>query len=268
MVRDEFRLIRHKSAEAIDHKVPGASSARKMLGVLLCFSPEKPHWTVPELGDRLDASISTTYRFVALLREVGLLQPAGENAYRLSERVVVLARAAQQGRSSLEEISLDVMTRIRDATDETVLIARRQHDHAYCVERVESRQPVRLQFDRGQPMALHRGAMSRVLLANAPRSERDHYLAAITNSLSERSAALLTPEKLDEVARSGYTQSFEEIDLGIWGAAAAITVDDHTVAALGVAGPIYRLDEAKRERIIKRVCDGAREISEKLRGVA
>ena len=235
-----------------------------MLSALLCFSVQKPHWTVAELSEALSVSMPTMYRYVALLREVGLLEPSDSNAYRVSERVIALAHAAQQGRSSLEDIAIPVLTRIRDRVDETVLVARRSRNSAYCVERVESRKPVRLQFHRGQPMSLHLGSMARILLANMPKAERDTYLASVASGLPSRNAELLSEESLRRVAESGFTQSFEEVDEGIWGAAAAIQRGGQVVAAIGVAAPIYRLNESLRERIIGEVRSGAAELSERL----
>jgi DNA-binding IclR family transcriptional regulator len=247
--------------EGTAHKVAGASSARKLLSVLLCFSVERPSWSVSELCDLLDVSVSTMYRYVALLREVGLLEPDSDNTYRLSSRVIALARAADAGRSTLEEVALPVMTRLRDEFNETVLLARRNRDYAYCIERVESRQPVRLQFDRGQPMSLHRGAMARVLLATSPRVDRERYLASIKGGAGEKVAALLTPESLDEVAKLGYAVSTEEVDEGIWGTAAAIRSGQQTIAAIGVAAPIYRLDAELRAAIVSGIRQAAEEIS-------
>jgi len=253
-------MPRESAAESVTNRVAGASSARKMLSVLLCFSPEQPVWTVAELSEHLDASMSTMYRYVALLREVGLLEPAELNSYRVSDRVVTLARAAQRARSSLEDVSIPVLTRIRDVTDETALLARRHRDYAYCVDRVESLQPVRLQFERGQPMSLYRGALARVLLAHMPLAERKAFLASVPDR-SALESPLLSEDALDAVVRDGYTQSFEEVDAGIWGSAAAITVDGRAVAAIGVAAPIYRLDARHRELIIDQLRSGARDIS-------
>ena len=246
----------------------GAESARKMLNVLFCFTAEKPLWTVADLCRELDVSTSTMYRHVALLREVGLLDAASDNTYRISTRIMTLAAAAEQAGASLESVALPVMTRIRDLTGETVLISRRNRTFVYCVDRVESEKPVRLQFDRGQPMSLHAGSMARVLLANMPAAERDAYLNTIRSELSEQSAAVLSPESLEVVRIAGYTQSFEEIDEGIWGTAAAITVQGQTVAAIGVAAPIYRLDARMREITVGAVRAGAEEISRALAATA
>lgn len=247
-----------------ERPVSGASSARKMLHVLFCFTADKPLWSVAELCRELDVSTSTMYRYVALLREVGLLDTANDNSYRISSRIQTLAAAAEQAGTPLETVALPVMTRIRDLIGETVLISRRNKSFVYCIDRVESEKPVRLQFDRGQPMSLHKGSMARLLLASMPLSEREGYLSGVLPGLSDKEAALLSEESLEAVRQAGYTQSFEEIDEGIWGAAASITLHGHSIAAIGVAAPMYRLDARMREVTITALRQGADEISRAL----
>jgi len=237
--------------------IPGAGSARKVLDVLFCFSADRPVWTAFELSRQIAVSSATVYRYLALLRDVGLVDDDGAGSYRLSMRVKAFTAAAEAARSTLETLALPVMTRIRDSIDETVLLARRMGDSAIAVERVESLQPVRLQFDVGRRMMLHRGSIPRVLLAALPDHEREAYL---DETFPHGRPHDLTPAALDAVVQAGYTQSFGEIDDGIWGAAAAIKVNGVTAAALGVAAPVYRLDAQQRERIIEVVRQGAEEI--------
>lgn len=243
------------------NKVSGAASAAKLLGVILCFSAQRPRWTVAELCEGLKVSLATMYRYVAVLRKVGLIEDSGSGGYRLSKRFIELAGAAQQGQSTLDQISLPVITAIRDKMNETVLIVRRHQDYAYCVERVKSTQAVRLQFTRGQPMKLHRGAAPRVLLAFAPPQERDRYLASIASQIDRKTAKMLSARMLAEVMKNGYTESFGEIDEGIWGVAAAVREDGQVIAALAIAAPIFRINGRKRQRMIAEVRRGANEIS-------
>ncbi|HEY1746271.1 MAG TPA: IclR family transcriptional regulator [Xanthobacteraceae bacterium] len=241
-------------------KIRGAASAAKLLGVVLCFSPDRPHWTVPELCSELDVSQSTMYRYIALLREAGLLEFYRPDGYRLSTRFFTLASAARMGRSRLDEISLPVITAIRDRTDETVLIARRHRDFVYCVERADSSHAVRLQFSPGQPMSLHLGAAARVLLAFAPVQERNRYLASIADKIDARTARLLSPKALGEIVKQGYTESFGEVDEGIWGSAAAIVDNDQVVGALAIAAPIFRTNQRTRKQLVAEVRQGAKEV--------
>ncbi len=120
---------------------------------------------------------------------------------------------------------------------------------------------MRLQFNRGQPMSLHRGAAARVLLAFAPAQERNRYLASISDKIDKKTAKMLSPKMLAEVVKTGFTESFGEIDDGIWGAAAAIREDDQVIAALAIAVPIFRNNARRRQQLIAEVRRGAAEIS-------
>ena len=104
---------------------PGAEGARRVLSVLQAFSPRQHTLTARELAELTAIPLPSMYRYIALLREVGLIETHDLNGYRLSKRFIALARAAQQGEASLDRISLPIITGIRDRTDETVLIARR-----------------------------------------------------------------------------------------------------------------------------------------------
>jgi len=243
----------------------GAETGRKTLSVLGLFTGSRPTWTVAELAQELGLTTSTAYRYVGLLREEGFLESATDSAYRVTARVLDLAAAHTASRTDIVDIAVPLMTRLRDEVGETVLIARRAGDYAYCVERVESQQAVRLQFRRGQAMSLHSGSIPRTLLAYMPRGERERYVASVQSQVaSDAHRALLSPEALDELARMGQTESFEEIDPQIWGCAAAVHAPGGEVLALGTAGPVYRLQDADRARIQERIADAARQITDAL----
>lgn len=252
------------SARDGDRRVSGAESARKMLSMLLCFSADRPTWSVPQLAEEVELSTSSAYRYVAVLREVGLLDTAGENTYRVTDRAVSLAGAAEAAKAPLIDTALPIMTRLRDQIDETVLVAQRTGTTVYCVDRVESRHPVRLQFDRGQPMPLHSGALARVLLAAMSERERDDYLRDVIPTVTPNQSRLLTSEALAEVSRTGAAESSGEVDAGIWGAASAIVVEKRVVAAIGTAAPDYRMDETRRTQVRQLVDFAASEVSQAL----
>src|SRR6476620_6862413 len=67
------------------NRTVGAESSRKLLHALLAFDEHHPSWTVPGLASHLGVPQSTMYRYIALLREVGLVDSAGGGEYRLTE---------------------------------------------------------------------------------------------------------------------------------------------------------------------------------------
>ncbi len=257
-----------EAARRIEGRTPGAESGRKLLGALLAFSETDPVWSVADLANHVGVPTSTMYRYVALLREMGLVDGAGVGHYRLTDRVVGLARAVEMSRTSLIEVARPHMVDLRDAIDETVILVRRGGTYAYCVDRVESTHPVRLQFDPGQAMPIHAGSASRVLLAAMPHNERENLLAEVRPGLAPQLATRLTDAALTQVAKAGWTESFEEVDEGIWGCAAAISDTSGVIASLGTAGPIFRLNEDRRRMIIERMRDSARQITRQLNAPA
>jgi DNA-binding IclR family transcriptional regulator len=244
------------------NRVAGTESSRRLLSVLFSFTELRPTWSVAELSESLALTQSAVYRYVGLLREVGLVDNAPDNRYRLSERTAALAAAAAAARAPLGDVALPVIERLRDTIDEAVFVARRIGWHAFTVARAESRKPVRLQFEPGQAMRLHIGSMPRILLASLSEKEQERYLAGLDDAA--RTSEFLTPAALDRVRRERVTESFEEIDEGIWGVAAAIVDGEEIVGAIGCAAPIYRTDEDKRRMIRQLIVAGAAEVSSAL----
>ncbi|WP_144875896.1 IclR family transcriptional regulator [Microbacterium sp. 1.5R] len=244
------------------NRVPGAESGRRLLAVLLSFTESRPLWTVADLATELDMGTSMVYRYIALLREVGLVDAAHDSQYRVTDLAASLAAASAAVRAPIAATSLPVISRIRDEIGETVLVARRSGSVVYTVERAESNRPVRLQFERGQAMSLHVGSLSRVLLAHLPHAEREAYVAQLADDV--RSLPTLAPVALDEVVSQGFAESFEEIDDGIWGVAAPLFSGGAVAGAIGCAAPLYRTPAEQRNRIRAAIRAGAEEISREL----
>lgn len=245
-------------------RVPGTESSRRLLSVLLSFSESRPLWTVPELAEELGLTPSTVYRYIGVLRETGLVERAPENRYALSERVISMSHAVRAARGTLGDIAAPVLRRLRDTIDETVLVGRRIGWNVFTVAREDSRKPVRLQFEEGQAMQLHAGAVPRILLAAMPLGEQEQYLHTLSES--ERSREELTIEARKQTRKERVTESFDEVDEGIWGVAAAIVDrNDEVVGAIACAAPLYRTDIDKRRMIRELIIAGADEIAVALR---
>ena len=245
-------------------RVTGAESGRKLLQVLLLFNAAHPLWTVGEIGKALGLTQSMVYRYVALLREVGLLDSAGGKSYRVTELTRSLSDAAVKARVPLGEAALPVLTQLRDATNETAFVSQRSGWFAYLVERVETTHPVRLLFERGQAFPLHQGAASRLLLASMSVGDRAAYFDLMGVDRKRYRPELLADSVLDALREDGVTESHEEVGEGIWSVAAAVRDESQIVAAISLAAPLFRTRAAERKDIRHRVCEAARTLSEDL----
>jgi DNA-binding IclR family transcriptional regulator len=240
-------------------RASSAETGKRLLDLLLLFSASAPRWTIQELSDQSGFSLSTTYRYVAALRETGLLERMGDAQYRVTDLVFALAEAAKAARAPLAELARPILSRLRDEIGESVFVARRTGKRVVMVAREESRRPVRLQFEPGRPMSLHTGSLSRVLLAAMPLAEKTAYLLSLNPEVRNRTT--LSDESLALVAAAGRAESFEEVDEGIWGTSAVVKTDGAVTAALGCAAPLYRNDEGKRMHISTLVSEAAEELT-------
>jgi DNA-binding IclR family transcriptional regulator len=198
------------------------------------------------------------YRYIALLRDTGLLVGDDRGAYHLSPRFITLARAAKAA-ERLIEIADPVMRDLMHECGETVIFVRLIARVPVCVHRVESEHHLRATFEPGQSLPLLRGASGRVLLAGLPERLRREHLAPFTRS--DPAATAEIEETLVKVAASGWATSEEEIDHGVWAASAAVTDGRSTVAALTVPSPLVRAPAAQQQRLLGQVQAAAARLS-------
>ncbi len=233
--------------------------------MLQAFSPGHHTLTARDLAESTGIPLPSMYRYIALLRETGLLVGDERGAYHLSARLISLARAAEAAESIIE-IADPVMRKLVHECGETVILVRLISRIPVCVHRVESAHHLRATFEPGQPLPLERGASGRVLLGGLPAQTRQDYLAAFAKLDPE--AAARVEQSAAEVAERGWAVSEEEIDRGVWAASAAVTDGRSTIAALTVPSPLVRAPAALQDRLLGQVRAAARALSELLRDVS
>ncbi len=239
-------------------KPSGSESARRVLDLLLTYTRDRHTLSSRELAAETGIPLPTVYRYVAFLREMGLLLERGNAGYSLSARFISLAQAAEAA-ERLIDIADPVMRRLSDAVDETVILVRLVAGSAVCVHRIASAHRLRISFEPGQPLSLEGGASARLLLASLTPEARRAHLAGLAERDPERAAWL---EAEIELARErGWAISTEEIDRGIWAASAAIRDRARIIASLTVPSPLVRTDAPVQEQMLARVRAAAEEIN-------
>jgi DNA-binding IclR family transcriptional regulator len=217
---------------------------------------------VRDLARATGIPLPSVYRYVALLREMGLLVGDERGSYHLSARLSILAQAAETA-ETLIDFADPVMRRLSAATGETVILVRLIAQSAVCVHRVESRHSLRTSYEPGQPLSLERGASARLLLAGMTAEVRREYLVPL--AVRDPHEAARMEEQVVIAAERGWAVSEEEIDVGIWAAAAAVRDRTGIVAALSVPSPLVRAPEALHEELLANVRAAAEEINAALR---
>jgi DNA-binding IclR family transcriptional regulator len=229
-----------------------------VLAVLQAFSPARPALTARELAEMTAIPLPSMYRYIALLRDTGLLAGDDRGAYHLSPRLFGLARAAEAA-ETLIEVADPVMRDLVAECGETAVCVRLITRVAVCVHRVEPPQRRRVTFAPGEPLPLLRGASGRVLLAGLPERQRRELLAPLAQS--DPAAAEQLAEAVARTAVRGWATSEEEIGRGVWAASAAVTDGRVTVAALTVPSPLVRAPAELQDRLLGQVRVAAARLS-------
>ncbi len=205
---------------------------------------EHPGLGVTELARLTGSTKSQVFRQLHTFQERGyVLKNPITRAYDLGYRPLYVAERAKRQTNllSLAQPYLDELSAL--SRENAHLIVRDGH-HSVCVGLCESPQNLRLYAQVGRRGPLHAGGGSKVLLAYAPYEVRTDVLAGPLERYTD--ATITDPEVLDQVlaaiVRDGYHLALQDIDDGAFAMSAPIR--DHTdgvVAALSIAGPMYRL---------------------------
>lgn len=232
-----------------------------MLAVLQAFTPGRHTLTARDLAESTGIPLPSMYRYIALLRETGLLIGDERGCYHLSARLISLARAAEAAESIIE-IADPVMRGLAMECGETVILVRLVARSPVCVHRVESAHHLRAAFEPGQPLPLSRGASSKVLLSGLSPQVRKDYLGQFAKADPDGAARM--EEAAQVAAERGWAVSEEEIDRGVWAASAAVTDGRSVVAALTVPSPLVRAPTELQERLLVQVREAAAVLSDRL----
>jgi len=236
----------------------GCEGARRVLALMLAFSAERPTLSARDLAAATGIALPSVYRYITLLRETGLLAEGERGSFRLSARLIGLARAAEAA-ESISDIADPIMRALMARTEETVILVRLIGRSAVCVHRVESEHHLRTTFEPGQPLPLDAGASARILLSGLTPELRREYLSGYSARDPKGAAAL--EERVLAAARLGWAVSEEEVDRGVWAVSAPVLEGKRIVAALTIPSPLTRSPEGTREERLALVRAAAREIT-------
>jgi DNA-binding IclR family transcriptional regulator len=224
-------------------------SSRKVLRALLAFSVDRPRHSAESLAEAIGLPLSSTYRYLAILREAELIDEEGRGSFVLAPRVIGLAQAARAG-TDLASIARPYMRRLSQETGETVILVRRSGDRAVCIERVESSSRIRLSFDVGTALPLHRGASPKMLLAHLPPAELDAMLGDLVAHEpgfgAQRNVLL---KELAVIRDRGWTESHQEITPHVYAVAVGIFDATGVIATLTIAAPAFRTPRASQIKL-------------------
>jgi len=255
------------SNNGVDSGNGGVQSVDRALYVLELLA-RRGEAGVTELASDIGVHKSTVSRLLAALEDRELVEQAFERGkYRLGFGILRLANAVsgrldvtRQGREICERLALEV--------GETVNIAVLRSEYAVNVDQARGPAAISTHNWVGELTPLHATSSGKVLLAfMSPDARRELLADAGLRRFTEHTITSVErlETQLQDVPRTGYVVSLEELEHGLNAVAAPIR--DHlggVIAALSVSGPAYRLTVDRVREIAPTVVSAADDVSRRM----
>jgi len=206
---------------------------------------------VTELASRLHLHKNNVFRLLATLEQQGYIeQLKPTDRYRLGVRSFELGQAFARGRS-LHTRAHRYLEEVAAETGESAHLAIMREFEVVYIDGVTSDQLISTGSLVGRRLPLHCTAAGKILLGCAPdgqREEFDRTVIAKTGLTVQTPNSVTDPHKFFEHIRSarvaGFALEIEECVAGLCCAAAPVYDSEGTaIAAISVAGPVFRIGE-------------------------
>jgi IclR family transcriptional regulator, acetate operon repressor len=249
------------TADDVKGPRPAFQVLERTFGILEVFTEARPEWSTTGIARELDLPVPTVHRILAALKRLGYVSQHEETRrFRLGLAALSLGERAR-GLADLRPAAVGPLRQLSEATGETALatVLSPARDRSVCLERVESSRPLRLSVQPGRQLPLHAGASQKALLAFMPADEIDRLTARplerlCTATITSRAALR---DELTAIRARGWSSSYEETDIGVWGVAVPVLSAGDVVCAVGIAGPSPRLTVERVRRDVQLIHEAA-----------
>lgn len=240
----------------------------RLLAVLDLFDEQRLSLTPETIGEALQVSQPTAYRYVRLLIEAGLLQRQGPSHVGLGPRIIVLDHLIRRSDPVLRHAQ-PPMAALAASTGLDGVVSTLYGDQMLDVHREVSAQPAPLSYGRGRLRPLFLGAAPKAALAQLPPTQLRRLFDAHAAEVAAAGLPTDWPAFRRHYARirqAGHYVSIGELEPTLAAVAAPLLHGDGKVAgALSLVTTVQRmavLDVGKLAALVMRT---AGEVNARLR---
>ncbi|MFJ7952018.1 IclR family transcriptional regulator [Lysinibacillus sp. NPDC096418] len=210
---------------------------------------------------------TTAFRMLKSFEEMEFLEKGTDAKYRLGILFLKFGHLVSI-RLDVRKIAYPIMNELHNDVEEAINLIVRDGNEAMYIEKVDTKQKVRLYTAIGRKSPLYAGACSRAILSFLPDAEIKEYLESI-NLESFAMGTITDIEKLYETvvqARElGHTISHSELENHT--SAIAAPIFDHkgeVIAAMSIAGLATNYQEENVEIFVEKLKKATAEISKQM----
>jgi len=226
-----------------DKKYYQISSLEKGLKALEAIV-ENGELTVTRAAALLSLNRASAHRFITTLRDLGYVRKNQHNHYEATFKLLELGMK-QAGKFEIRRLAKPYMRDMAARFDETVNLGLLDRGQVVYLDKVESREILRMDSGVGTTCQPRVTALGKAMLAFLPADELEgHLLAVEWTALTPNT--IVSPDRfrreMDKVRRQGYAVDNEELAQGLYCVAAPIfDFNGYPAYALSVSGPVGRL---------------------------
>jgi DNA-binding IclR family transcriptional regulator len=221
---------------------------------------------VSELGRELGITRSNAHRLLQTLAALGYVRQDEERRlYEPTLRLFELGSAVVAHRD-IRTLSQPVMRALGREIDENVILSVRDGSEVVVLDRVEGTRTLRTYTPLGSRNPMHCTSAGKLLLAYAPADIVEDVMGSLQKFTPRTivTAAKLRAE-LQRIRMQGFAIAQAEWRDDVGGVCVPIRQSDGSVlAALGISGPVGRVNPARIKALLPQLLAAARDINERL----
>lgn len=221
--------------------------------------------TVTQAANLLEINRASAHRFIATLRDLGYVRKNQHNNYEATFKMLEMGMK-QADKFEIRRMAKPTMSDLAAEFDETVNLGVLYNYQVIYLDKVESRELLRMDSGVGTASSPLATALGKAILAFLPEDEKNGLLSrakftAITpNTIT--SADRLEKE-LDRIRRRGYAIDNEELAQDLYCVGAPIfDFNGYPAYSMSISGPVRRIKSLKD--IPERLLEATRRLSQQL----
>ena len=242
-------------------------SADRVLRILQAFAPHERDVSLGDIAERVELPKSSVHRLLMTLIAHGFVErDDSTRRYKLGIKLFELGSAAihERGLHGAAQPALEQLSR---ATGETCHLAVLSGTEAVYVYKVDGPSSIIMSSRVGGRAPVHATSIGKVLTAWASPEVIALVRKAPMKASTPKTITSLKDfdEALERVREDGYALDLEEFEQGLRCIAAPVRDQSaRVVAALGIAGPRARMEDARIHELIPLVLEAADLLSRNL----
>ena len=232
------------NAEQVGASSPAVTAVGRMLDILDAFQRVQKPLSLTELAEITAIPKSSCHAIVATLIARGFMYSLTRpRALYPTRRLLDVARDIHAHDPFVENV-MPLLEQLRDSTQETIILGKRQGNSVIYLEVFESPNSIRYSSKSGEFKPLHASAIGKALMGSLKETElRAQLLGRDFTRITENTLTTaddLMTDILDSRKR-GYFVTRGENVADVWAVSAFLNVNSETLA-LAVAGPRHRME--------------------------